>query len=56
MGTLTGTATAAFMLLALDDGLTRSGVYSPEDWAVPDKFYHALERLGTPSDELVVAV
>lgn len=56
MGTLTGTATAAFMLLALDDGLTRSGVCSPEDWAVPDKFYHALERLGTPSDELVVAV
>lgn len=56
MGTSTGTATAAFMLLALDDGLARSGVYSPEDWAEPDKFYQALERLGTPRDELVVKV
>ncbi|KAF7596061.1 hypothetical protein BBP40_003323 [Aspergillus hancockii] len=56
MGTVTGTSTAAFMLLALDDGNTRSGVFSPEDWATPERFYQALERLGTPRDELVVTV
>ncbi|KAE8393757.1 hypothetical protein BDV23DRAFT_148623 [Aspergillus alliaceus] len=53
MGTVTGTSTAAFVLLALEDGTTRSGVYAPEDWAEPSRFYSALERLGTPKDELV---
>lgn len=56
MGTLTGTSTAAFMLLALDDGLTRSGVFCPEDWAEPERFYKALERVGTPKDELVISL
>ncbi|GFG16393.1 conserved hypothetical protein [Aspergillus udagawae] len=56
MGTVTGTATAAFMLLALEDGLSRSGVYCPEDWAEPKRFYHALERLGSPKDELVITL
>ncbi|KAA8643951.1 hypothetical protein EYZ11_006362 [Aspergillus tanneri] len=56
MGTSTGTATAAFMLLALDDGLIRNGVYAPEDWAEPERFYKALERLGIPADELVERV
>ncbi|KAL5358539.1 Saccharopine dehydrogenase-domain-containing protein [Aspergillus floccosus] len=56
MGTVTGTATAAFTLLALEDGLSRSGVYCPEDWAEPERFYQALERLGTPKDELVITL
>lgn len=56
MGTLTGTSTAAFMLLALEDGLARQGVYCPEDWAGPERFYKALERLGMPKEELVITL
>ncbi|SHU99532.1 saccharopine dehydrogenase [Mycobacteroides abscessus subsp. abscessus] len=42
----TGAATAAFMVLAVDeiDGL--AGVLSPEDWADPERFYAALEATG----------
>lgn len=53
MGTVTGTCCAAFMVMALEAGKTRSGVFSPEDWAEPKEFYKALERVGTPTDDIV---
>lgn len=54
MGTVTGTACAAFMVLALQAGQERGGgVFCPEDWAEPEKFYSALEKVGTPRDEIV---
>ena len=52
MGSLTGTSCAAFLVMALEAGKTRSGVFCPEDWAEPQAFYKALERVGTPRDEL----
>ncbi|MFF8380668.1 saccharopine dehydrogenase family protein [Streptomyces sp. NPDC015661] len=56
MGTLTGTACAAFMVLALDEAGKRAGAFSPEDWADPEAFYTALERVGTPRSEIVESV
>ncbi|MFJ3660043.1 saccharopine dehydrogenase family protein [Streptomyces sp. NPDC090119] len=56
MGSLTGTACAAFMVLALDETGKRSGAFSPEDWADPEAFYKALERVGTPRHEIVEAL
>ncbi|MBT2423778.1 saccharopine dehydrogenase NADP-binding domain-containing protein [Streptomyces sp. ISL-22] len=56
MGTLTGTACAAFMVLALDTAGERAGAFAPEDWADPQAFYTALERVGTPRSEIVEAV
>ncbi|MEU1199400.1 saccharopine dehydrogenase NADP-binding domain-containing protein [Streptomyces sp. NPDC005813] len=56
MGTLTGTACAAFMLLALDADDRRAGAFAPEDWAEPSAFYTALERVGTPRAEIVESV
>ncbi|WOX20871.1 saccharopine dehydrogenase family protein [Streptomyces solicathayae] len=56
MGGLTGTACAAFMLLALDEAGKRTGSFAPEDWADPQAFYTALERVGTPRDEIVESV
>jgi saccharopine dehydrogenase-like NADP-dependent oxidoreductase len=56
MGTMTGTPTAAFMLMALEDGHKRSGVFCPEDWARPEVFYSALERVGVPKDEIVESI
>ncbi|MET8545256.1 saccharopine dehydrogenase NADP-binding domain-containing protein [Kitasatospora sp. NPDC004799] len=53
MGGLTGTATAAFMVLALDETGKRSGSFAPEEWAEPEAFYTALERVGTPRREIV---
>ncbi|MFF8567360.1 saccharopine dehydrogenase family protein [Streptomyces albidoflavus] len=53
MASLTGTSCAAFMVLALDEGGKRSGAFAPEDWAEPENFYTALERVGTPRDEIV---
>ncbi|MEU6963362.1 saccharopine dehydrogenase family protein [Streptomyces chrestomyceticus] len=59
MGGLTGTACAAFILLALDGSgapegnAARAGVFAPEDWAAPEAFYAALERVGTPRSEIV---
>jgi saccharopine dehydrogenase-like NADP-dependent oxidoreductase len=53
MAAITGSATAAFMLLALDEGNQRAGAFAPEDWADPPAFYDALERIGTPRDEIV---
>ncbi|MFI7935700.1 saccharopine dehydrogenase, partial [Acinetobacter baumannii] len=48
MAAITGTACAAFMVLALDETGKRSGTFAPEDWAEPEAFYTALERVGTP--------
>jgi len=56
MGTVTGTSTAAFMVMALEDGHKRSGVFCPEDWAKPDVFYRALELVGVPKDEIIESI
>jgi hypothetical protein len=56
MAAITGTACAAFMVLALDEAGTRAGSYAPEDWADPQAFYQALERVGTPNNQIVEAV
>jgi hypothetical protein len=56
MAAITGGATAAFMLLALDEAGQRAGAFAPEDWADPQAFYRALERIGTPSHEIVESV
>lgn len=54
MAAATGTACAAFMVVALDDqSATRAGVFTPEDWADPGLFYTALERVGTPRSEIL---
>lgn len=54
MGAVTGASTAAFMLMASESaGKERGGVFSPEDWAEPQVFYKALERLGCPPDDIV---
>jgi hypothetical protein len=56
MAAITGTACAAFMVLALDEAGTRAGAYAPEDWVDPQAFYKALERVGTPNNQIVEAV
>jgi hypothetical protein len=56
MAAITGTACAAFMVLALDESGTRAGSFAPEEWAEPQAFYKALERVGTPSSEIIEAV
>ncbi|MFC8507655.1 saccharopine dehydrogenase family protein [Streptomyces sp. NPDC057411] len=56
MATVTGTACAAFMVLALDEAGKRAGSFAPEDWADPEAFYTALERVGTPRHEIVESV
>lgn len=56
MAAITGTSCAAFMVLALDDSGTRTGAFAPEDWAEPQAFYKALERVGTPNVEIVESV
>lgn len=53
MAAATGTACAAFIVAALDEQPgTRAGVFTPEEWAEPQRFYQALERVGTPRDEI----
>lgn len=52
MATLTGTACAAFALMVLQGDGKDAGVFSPEDWADPAKFYKALTDLGTPVEEI----
>ncbi|MGV0737436.1 saccharopine dehydrogenase NADP-binding domain-containing protein [Mycobacterium syngnathidarum] len=57
MASLTGSATAAFMLVAIDQLGERSGVLAPEDWADPETFYHALAATGgAPLHQVVEAV
>ncbi|GJN68171.1 saccharopine dehydrogenase domain-containing protein [Purpureocillium lilacinum] len=53
MGTMTGTACAAFAVMALESAGQRSGVFCPEDWAEPAAFYKALEKVGAPRDEII---
>lgn len=56
MAAVTGTACAAFAVMALEDRKARAGVFSPEDWAEPDIFYAALQKVGTPPDEIIEAL
>lgn len=57
MASLTGSATAAFMVLAIDELGEQSGVLAPEDWVAPEKFYKALAATGgSPLHEVVEAV
>lgn len=55
MGALTGASAAAFMLMVLEPAGQKhgGGVFCPEDWAEPQRFYKALEQLGCPPDEIV---
>ncbi|KAH8698665.1 Saccharopine dehydrogenase-domain-containing protein [Talaromyces proteolyticus] len=53
MAAITGNACAAFIIMALEDGQKRAGVFAPEDWAAPNVFYSALEKFGTPREEIV---
>ncbi|KAJ6445240.1 saccharopine dehydrogenase domain-containing protein [Purpureocillium lavendulum] len=53
MGTVTGTACAAFMVMAVESAGQRSGVFCPEDWAEPAAFYQALEKVGVAKDEII---
>ncbi|MBN3457397.1 saccharopine dehydrogenase NADP-binding domain-containing protein [Mycobacterium sp. DSM 3803] len=57
MASLTGSATAAFMLVAIGQLDERSGVLAPEDWADPEIFYNALAATGgAPLHQVVEAV
>ena len=57
MASLTGSATAAFMLLAVNELGDLAGVLAPEDWADPETFYRALAATGgSPLHEVVEAV
>ncbi|OBF86072.1 saccharopine dehydrogenase [Mycobacterium sp. 852002-51163_SCH5372311] len=57
MASLTGSATAAFMVLAIGELGAQSGVLAPEDWANPENFYTALAAAGgSPLNEVVEAV
>jgi hypothetical protein len=52
LGSMTGISCAAFIALALKTS-KKGGVYAPEDWAEPEAFYQALERVGIPRHEIV---
>lgn len=56
MGGVTGTACAAFAVLAMDEAGQRAGAFAPEDWAEPQAFYRALERVGVPREQIVEAI
>lgn len=57
MASLTGSATAAFMLVAVDQLGEKAGVLAPEDWVDPETFYHALAAAGgAPLHQVVEAV
>jgi saccharopine dehydrogenase-like NADP-dependent oxidoreductase len=55
MGGATGTPCAAFAVLALQESGQRAGVFCPEDWADPAKFYDALAACGVPREHIVEA-
>jgi len=55
MGGATGTPCAAFAVLALQEAGQRVGVFCPEDWADPGKFYDALASCGVPREHIVEA-
>lgn len=54
MASATGSATAAFMLLAIDELGDLSGVLAPEDWADPERFYATLAKTGGSKPHEVV--
>src|SRR3954451_23856653 len=56
MGDVTGAACAAFMVMALDEAGSRSGVFAPEGGAEPRAFYAALSRTGPGPDDIVEPV
>jgi saccharopine dehydrogenase-like NADP-dependent oxidoreductase len=56
MASITGTACAAFMVLALDQEGGRAGAFAPESWASPQDFYKALERVGVRRAEIIESV
>lgn len=56
MGGVTGTACAAFAVLAMDEAGQRAGAFAPEGWAEPQAFYKALERVGVPRRQIVETV
>jgi saccharopine dehydrogenase-like NADP-dependent oxidoreductase len=56
MAAITGTACAAFMVLALEQDGTRAGAFAPDGWAEPEAFYKALERVGVPRAEIIESV
>lgn len=53
MAAVTGSACAAFMVLALQRDDPQGGSFAPEDWADPAEFYAALQRVGIPADDIV---
>lgn len=53
MGGITGTACAAFAVLALTGSGDRAGAFAPEDWAEPRDFYAALEQVGVQRRHIV---
>lgn len=56
MAAITGTACAAFMILALEQDGARVGAFAPEGWADRESFYNALERVGVPRAEIVESI
>ena len=47
---------SSFMVMALEDGNKRSRAFYLEDWAQPEVFYGALERVGVPKDEIIESI
>lgn len=62
MGSCTGGACAAFMILAVETGYdcdsstSKGGVLCPEDWVDPQALYKIFARLGAPVDELPIKI
>lgn len=57
MATIIGACNAAFALMVLDMGSQQHpGVYCPEDWAGPERFFACMERLGFPRDQVVESI
>lgn len=49
---VTGRGAAAFVRLALDDPPSTAGVFAPEAWTDPSRFYQALVKYGYPAGVL----
>lgn len=56
LGGVTGTACAAFALLALEQAGEHVGAFAPEEWVEPQAFYKAMERVGVPRGQIVEVV
>ena len=53
MGQGTGLCAAAGALMLLEDGKPDAGVFCPEDWIQPSRFFEALTDLGIPRPEVL---